>query len=197
MLPIYTVYLCIYIKYLIKHYGRSAFIVYHLVQVWEWSKCSIQSRSIQDHPFQSPEVYWHPRVWLKLDHNLSQSLCSSLSQWTSLCHRSQLSNHPVVWFGTNNIKGNALSEHSSEQTTPVFASNLQCSILIVPKWYQRGTCFPLSDGSATINFELGHAFAITALSQNIQISLGKEVPIFSATSNRLEIKSPSTFLTAS
>ena len=51
---------------------------------------------------------------------------------------------------------------------PFSASNLQCSILIVPKRYQAGMCFPL-------------------------ISC-RGVSIFSTTSNRLQIMRPSTFL---
>ena len=58
----------------------------------------------------------------------------------------------LLGLGQETSKGMFCLNHSNEQTTPISASNLQCSILIVLKRYQAGTCFPLSDGSATILF---------------------------------------------
>ena len=56
-------------------------------------------------------MYWHPTVWLiNTWPQLVHSWCSSLSQWTSLPHRWQLPNHPVVWFGTSNAERSVFSE---------------------------------------------------------------------------------------
>ena len=85
--------------------------------------------------------------------------------------------------------------HSNEQTAPFSATDLQYSILIVPKRYQAAMCFPLSDRSTIILFVPEHGFAMSVLSQNIGISC-RGVSIFSASFNRLEIMKPSTFLTA-
>ena len=108
-------------------------------------------------------------------------MCSSLSLWTSLPHRWQLPNHPVTIS-----KGVFFLNHSNEQTAPFSASNLQCSILIFPKRYQAGICFPLSDGSTPYSSCWDIASQCLSYHKTSESPLG-EFLIFSATPNRLEI----------
>lgn len=82
---------------------------------------------------------------------------SFISELMHVAHK-QLSQS--IRLGQTTSKGMLCLSYSNEQTTPVSASNLQCSNLIVLKQYRAGACFHLADGLATILFLLAHGFAI-------------------------------------
>ena len=107
-------------------------------------------------------------------------------------------NYPItklLGLGQKAFKGMFCQNHSNKQTTAISVSNLQCSILIVPKQYRAGCVSLFLMGQQP--FSTFADMVSQCLSYHkTWIPFSKEVSTFSATSNRLEIMSLSTLLTA-
>ena len=89
------------------------------------------------------------------------------SQWNELSFvRLASAPTPIIWFWVNCIKRIFCLKLFKEHLTPVSASKLKWSILIVPRWYWAGTFSSFSKGWGTIFFVFGHVLATLWRSKN-------------------------------
>ena len=129
------------------------------------------------------KTYPHPNIVIRI---------------SGLMHVAHKQVSQLFGLGQTVLKGMFCLNHSTEQTTLVSASNLQCSILIVPSQMilSRYT-FPFFWWVSNHFLHVRTCLHNVCLNlKNIWISFCMGLSIFSVTSNRLEILSPSTFLTA-